>query len=238
MKSFLVLSFIFDLLFLIFDLPKVLAQSPVPTSAAEGRVNEIQQIREAVQQKVKEKIEDIVKPTTIRQALIGSISAITTNNQITISFQDKNTIANIDPEAVYIDSKKNKSPLANLKTGQEVLVLGNYQTETDLFTAKRIVAIKISTDIPPAPTTAIGLITDISKTSSTLSFIPSKNKNQQFQIFYDSKTKFTTTADNPAKIEDIKVGQKVIAVISPRNNRPNNFTALRLILTTAPAVLQ
>jgi hypothetical protein len=216
----------------------VLAQSPAPTSATEGKVDEIQQIREAVQQKVKEKIDDIIKPTTIRKAIIGSIANITPNNQITITYQDKNTVVNLDPEIVYIDTKKQKSKITNIKIGQEVLVLGNYQTETDLFTAKRIVAIKLASDIVTPPITTIGQVADVSQTSKVISLIPVKNKNQQLQIFFDTNTKITDTSGNSIKPENIKGGQKIITVIVPKANKANNFTALRLILTTAPAVLQ
>ncbi|MFA6518714.1 MAG: hypothetical protein WCV93_03670 [Candidatus Shapirobacteria bacterium] len=236
MTRFKIKNLKFKILFLLFTVnglrftTLIIAQSPIPTSTTEGKVDEIQQIREAVQQKVKEKISDIVKPTTIRKAIIGTVSAITSNNQITITYQNKDITANIDPEVVYIDAKKNKSKITNLKTGQEVLILGNYQTETDLFTVKRIIAIKLATDILPAPITVIGQIVDTSKTSNVFSLIPTKNKNQQLQIFYTDKTKITLLSGETVKSEDIKNGQKVIVVLIPKDNKANNFTAIRLML--------
>lgn len=77
-----------------------------------------------------------------------------------------------------------------------------------------------------------GQIVDVSQSQNSTIFvlIPSKNKNNQYQIKIDSKTVLTDAKGKTiASAKNIVSGKKLIAVIKPDSQIAQTFYAVRLI---------
>jgi hypothetical protein len=197
---------------------------PTPTQSVS---TDIQKIREVVQQKVKEKLLQIINPTTSKKSISGKIIEVS-DNQLTIEYRGNSRSILIDPTLTVIDANRNKSAMGKLKIGQEVLILGVEDTEADTFTAKRIVVTDLS-KLQIKKTVTSGKIVDISKTSSLLTLVPTHNKNTLFQIKLDSKTEYLSPSQDKLKQSDIKSGHRIIAILRPDEKATKTYNAVRLI---------
>jgi hypothetical protein len=198
--------------------------APTPTTA---EANEIQKIREVVQQKVKEKLQQIVNPVSSKKAIIGKVIQIETN-QITIDYQNVTRSLNVSTDTIFIDASRNKSSLSKIKIGQDILAMGINNSDSSTFDAKRIVFIDLKT-VEIKRTTIIGKIVDLSKSSPVFTLIPSHNKNILFQIKTDSKTEFISANSLKIKSTDLVSGHKIIAVLIPDEKVSKTYTALKII---------
>lgn len=197
---------------------------PTPTQSVSA---DIQKIREVVQQKVKEKLLQIISPATSKKSISGKIIEVN-DTQMTIEYRSASRLILIDPTISVIDANRNKSTMAKLKIGQEVLVMGIEDTEADSFTAKRIIVTDLS-KLQIKKTVTSGKIVDISKTSSILTLVPAHNKNTLFQIKFDTKTEFLSPTQDKIKQTDIKSGHRVIAILKPDEKATKTYNAVRLI---------
>jgi len=199
--------------------------SPIPTPTVSS---DIQKIREAVQQKVKEKLAAITtNQTTVKKAIIGTVTQ-NSSTEITLEYQNSLRNVVIDTETVFIDSKRNKSSFDKIKTGQGLLCLG-YLDPSGTFEAKRIIFIDLKT-IDSTEKVIAGKIVDLSQTSSVMVIISPKDKDTQYQIMLD---KNTTVFDNTGKkvdVKNLKSGLNVIAIITPVAKSTKSFTAIKIIL--------
>ena len=192
------------ILFLILVKP-VSAQTPSPNTS-----EEIQKLREVVSQKVAEKLKQITNPSSTKKAFAAKIIQVGTNT-LSVDYQNNLKTVSIDSDTVYVDIKGNKTKLANVKVGQDVLIMGNNDSSTSTFTAKRIVFID-STTIYLKKTVVVGKIVDISRSNPIFSLIPTRNKNDLFQIKTDAKSEILDSNHQKIKVSDLKSGQKIIAV--------------------------
>lgn len=202
-----------------------LAVTATPTP---GNFDEIQKIRQAVQEKVKEKLKEITAPdTNVKKAVIGTISSIT-DTSLTISYQNQSYTINTSKDTVFVDQKRSKSSLSKLTEGQDVLAMGT-QTSPGIIDAKRVVVIDIKSLFNPTATT-LGHIADISKSSPIIVLIPGNNKNTQYQIKYDTKTVISDRSDKKLSSDSLYSGQKVITIIAPDDKTPHTYYASRIIV--------
>lgn len=201
--------------------PTLPPPSPTPTT-----INlDVQKIREAVQQKVREKLSQITAETQDDQprAFFGAIIE-TSPAQITIDYQGSLRHLQISADTVYIDAKRNKAKIDTLKIGQTILALGRPATNDTLDT-KRLVATD-SQAAKPQFQIVFGKVSDTSQTTPVFTLIPFNNKDQQFQI----KTTTTTEFFNRQKEKidtTLTKGHRLIAVI--KSTTSATFTALTLI---------
>jgi hypothetical protein len=222
------ISFLFLFTSLFFP-TQALAQTTTasPSKAANKEVIEM------VEKKVQDMLQQNDNSSTnsnIPKAIIGTISQIN-NSQITTSYQNQNKTINTDKDTVFIDSKKNKSKLENLKSGQLILALGYYD-QYNTLTAKRIV-VTSDDSIVNKNEIVLGQIVDVSQSSGVIVLIPTKNKNIQYQIKTNSqKTKVVTKNNIESTIDKLKPGQKVIVVIQPDPKTANTFNTSKIILLT------
>ncbi len=198
--------------------------SPTPTNTIS---NDIQKIREVVQQKVKEKLLQIISPSTSKKAILGKVIEIS-DGSINIEYKSETRQIQLDPELTLIDSSRNKTSISKLKIGQDILVLGVQDTENNTFVAKRIIFTD-SSKLQIKKTVTAGKIVDISKSSSIITLIPSHNKNTLFQIKLDSKTEYFSADQTKIKQSDIKSGHKVVAILRPDEKTTKTYNAVRLI---------
>ncbi|MFA4826788.1 MAG: DUF5666 domain-containing protein [Candidatus Shapirobacteria bacterium] len=225
--------FPFYFLILFFSPSQALAISPSPTvtvlpsPTTTDQLDDIQKIRDVVKQKVQEKLKEITSPVNTKKAFIGTVIQID-QNQLTLSFQNDNKKILVAADTTYIDLKRNKSSLAKINVGQDILVMG-YLNNQGSLDAKRIVFIDLKV-LTPSPQITVGKIVDISKSSPTLVLIPSQNKNDQYQIKTTDKTEIIDPQSKKITFASLKTGQRVIAIINPDPKNNKNFTAQRIIV--------
>lgn len=180
---------------------------------------------------LKQIVQDTITPTPISdkpKSYFGNIIQIE-NEKITLSYKNKNRIINLNDEITYVDLKRNKSKLSNFKVGQEILAMG-YLNDDESLNCKRIVAIELKS-ITNNFQTVTGQIVDISQETSVFVLIPNQDKNNQYQINTDSKTKIINTKNE--KVDSSKAiinGKKIIAVIQPDTKLAKTFYASKIIL--------
>lgn len=223
---YLLFSFILSL----FSPTQILANDAT-VSASNSDKNLTEEVRQMVAKKVKEIQENnntnsSTISTNTPKGIAGTISKIE-KDQITINNKNNSVVITITDDTVFIDSKKNKIKIDNLKSGQVILSMG-YYNQYNSFDAKRII-VTTSDAIENKNEIVFGKIADISQTSNVLVLIPIKNKNVQYQIKTDSKTKIIDQDNNILTINKLKSGQKIIAVIQPDTKTTNSFTVSQII---------
>lgn len=195
-----------------------------PTSSV---TSDIQKIREVVQQKVKEKLLQIISPTTTKKSIAGKIIEIS-ETSLSLDYYNESRVIQLDPELTVIDANRNKSTVGKLKVGQDVLIMGIEDSENNTFSGKRIIVTDLS-KLQIKKTVTTGKIVDISKTSSILTLVPTHNKNTLFQIKMDSKTEYLSVTSQKIKQVDIKSGHRIIAILRPDEKATKTYNAVRLI---------
>lgn len=218
------MNLLFLLLFLIFPL-QVNAQeaiTPTPTKV------QTKEVLDLVTKKVKEMLnQETTTVSTDPKSFIGTISQIK-DTQLTISYQNKDIIINTTNDTVFINAKKAKIKISDLKSGQSILAMG-YLKDQNQIEAKRIIITDLKT-VENNNQVVIGIISDISKSTSILSITPIKNKNTSYQITTDSKTKIIDTNNSEGKLNSLAKGQKVIIIIKPDVKLQQTFYTSKIII--------
>lgn len=215
------LTLLFSLLF-----PQIsLAQeaTTAPTQAPNKAVLEM------VQQKVKDMLQQngiASSASTGPKSLIGTITKID-STQITITYKNEIKTVTFTTDTVFIDTKRNKTKIENIKAGQDILVMG-YYNETNNLEAKRIVVTDLKT-IENKNQIVLGKIVDISQSSPIFVLIPIKNKDIQYQIKTDAKTEIYDKDNNKLTIDKLKSGQKIVVIIQPDAKMVKTFYVSRII---------
>lgn len=217
-------------LFLSLFSPNQIFAKEATVAASTSDKNLTEEVRQMVAKKVKEIQENDTNSsplsTNTPKAIVGTISKIE-KNQIIVSNKNNSQVVSITDNTVFIDAKKNKIKIDSLKSGQVILSMGYYDQYNN-FEAKRII-ITTSEAIENKNEIIFGKIADISQTSNVLVLIPIKNKNIQYQIKTDLKTKIIDKDENTLTINKLKSGQKVIAVIQPDAKTANTFNVFQII---------
>ncbi|MBI2465566.1 hypothetical protein HYV64_05480 [Candidatus Shapirobacteria bacterium] len=199
-----------------------------PTASPTNTVSDdIQKIREVVQQKVKEKLMQIISPSTSKKSIAGKIVEVS-DKSLSIEYHNETRIIQLDPTLTIIDANRNKTTLAKLKVGQDILVLGIDDTQANTFLGKRIIVTDLS-KLQIKKTVTTGKIVDMSKTSSILTLVPTHNKNTLFQIRMDTKTEYLSITQQKIKQTDVKSGHRIIAILRPDEKATKTYNAVRLI---------
>ncbi len=217
------------------------AQTTTPVATSSGStsnpsLDEIQKIRQVVQEKVKEKLKQISNPiapdTNSPKSLMGTISKIN-GKQITINSNGNNKVINVADDTVFIDNKKNKTKLEKITVGQDILVLGYYDA-SNVMGAKRIIVVDIKS-LENLNQVVVGKIVDISKSSPVFVLIPNNNKNTQYQVKTDSKSVYIDKNNKTLDIKNLSSGQKIIVIIKPDAELSKTFYASKIISLVSPA---
>ena len=200
--------------------------TPTPTNT-----DEIEKVRELVKQKV----QAFTNPNlTSKKGLIGEVIS-TDSKTISIKYLDTISTLNIDSSTVYVDGNRSKAKLENIKVGQGILALG--VNDTNGFSAKRIITMDLST-IAQSKTVVIGKIVSISSTANILALIPTKNKNNTYQIKTDTKSEVIDKNQQKISLTSLKSGQKIIAVLLPDPKTSKTYYAVSIYdldATNAPS---
>lgn len=209
----------------------VIAVSPTSTvvkvTEVPTKTDEIQKIREVVQEKVREKLKQITQPTNIKKGLIGKIIQAD-NSQFTIDYSNTNKIIKYTEDTAFVDANKSKSTASKFKVGQEILAMGTTDDSGNLI-ATRIVGIDLASLTKSVRVVTVGKIVDISKSSPIFSLVPVKNKDTQYQIKTDTKTEIVDSQDQKINLSTLKSGQKIITILTPDVKMAKTYYAKKII---------
>lgn len=193
--------------------------TPTVAMEASSSATDIQSIRDVVQQKVKEKLNIITTPSSKPKCFFGTIKKIS-GQEIEINQNNENKVIIITDDVIFINLKKTKISLKEIKVGDEILAMGYINSQNQLE-AKRIVVIELK-KIKNNTQIINGQIVDVSQNSPVFIVVPLNNKNSQYQIETDSNT-----------IKKIVTGQKIIAAIKPDEKITNTFNLVKIISSTS-----
>ena len=210
---------------LLFNTTQILAQTPTP----ETKDEDIQKIRETVQQKVSEKLQQMENKTINKKiSIIGTITKIE-EDIITIERKNMSRSIKIDDETIIVNNRKTTIKNEDLTTGQNIIAMG-YKDNSQVLLAKRIVFIE-KKDTQIDKTVTIGNVVDVSQSSPVFVLIPHKNKEIQYQITIDNKkTKIVNKEKQKITSKEIKAGSKLIVSISPTPENNKNYIANYIIV--------
>lgn len=187
---------------------------------------------------VKDILKQIVKGTSTESEAItdnkpksffGSITEIN-DNQIVISIKNQNKVFHLNDETAFVNSKRQKSKIADFKVGQTILAMGYLQQDQSID-CKRIVATDQKT-VENTNQIVTGQIVDVSQsqTSPIFVLIPIQNKNSQYQIKTDAKTEIIDLKNNKlTSAKTIVNGKKIIAIIQPDAKLAQTFYVSKII---------
>jgi len=209
--------------FFSFSIPLSLAQTddlsptPEPTEASE----KVDQIREAVKEKVKEKIDQIKQGQ--KRAFVGKVLEV---NETSLSLNTKNgeKQVNVTGETNILGVDRKEISLEDIEAGQFAIAMG-YLDENETLEAKRIILTEKPT--PPNREAAVGRVTDISQEEKVFT-IKNEKKNLVYMIEATSKTTITKKIDGEiekVKFEDIEENDYLVAIGTPGENSEKIITA-------------
>ena len=213
-------NIIFTICFFFIFSFSAIAQTPTNSTG-----DEIQKIREVIQQKVKDKLQEIsqIQASNPKKAYLGVITEIT---ETTLKIDSKTKIFEFtfSEDASFINLKLNKIKKTDLKVGQDVLVLSI--AKDDIVYSKKVIVVD-PTKLQNNKNVTLGKIADISTTTSVLVLIPINNKNRELQIKSDNSTEIITRENKVLKFSDLKKGQKVVCIYT--NGQNSTYPALKII---------
>jgi len=214
-KYFLLIILIFSFSFLTPDLN---AQSPTSE-------NDIQKIREVIQQKVQQKLQEISSENIInpKKAYLGTITKIE-NQNLSFNSKDQKYDFIISDDATFINQKQNKIKITDLKEGQDALILTLAKDE--IVYAKRIILVDPA-KLENKKNIALGKIADVSTTTSIFVLIPLNNNSRELQMKIDSQTEIVTKDNKSLKFTDLKKGQKIVCIYT--NGQNSTYPTLKII---------
>lgn len=182
-------------------------------------------LRENLQQKVREKLAEITDTTPLnpKKAYPGTIVELN-EDKIKIKTQTQEMEFTLASDTAYLNQKQRKIKREDLKKDQNVLLLSLNQDTINY--AKRILLVE-SKDLENNKKTTLGTIADISTAGSVITLVSVNNQNEKLQIKLDSKTEIRSKDNKVLKVSDLKKDQKIICISGPLDKQ--SYPALRLI---------
>lgn len=198
---------------------------PLPVFAQSPTTSKSQEILDLVEQKVKEKLDQLDQNFTPnpKKAYLGTITDIK-DNKIKIDTKGQIMEFVFADNTVFIGSKQNKIKKEDLKVGQDILLIS--LTQDTISYTKRII-IADPKKIENHKSVTLGQIADISQTSPVLVLIPLNNKNHELQIKLSTDTVYLDDSGKKIKSTDLKKGQKIICIYD--NSSSPTFPAIQII---------
>ena len=208
----------------VFSTPVKAETASETTTAAQN--DKVEDVKNIVKQLVKGTNSEV---SSQPKSFFGNITQIE-DSQIRISFQNEAKTLYLDSETTFVNSGKKQGKIADFKVGQTIIAMG-YLNQDQSLDCRRLVYTD-SKDIENNNQIVTGQIVDVSQsqTSPIFVLIPIQNKNNQYQVKTDSKTKFTDFKNEKIASSKILVaGKKVTIIIQPDSKLANTFYATKII---------
>jgi len=189
------------------------------TGPAEQNSQDIDSIRQAVKEKVKEKIDQIISKPDQKLGWVGQISQIE-SGKISIDCLYKQTRQIlIDEDTTIINSKRQTVESDQLKIDQIVLAMGYIDVEGNLLAKRILITNKPLENLKN--TIVLATVTDISQTTTVMTLVT--KERQVFQVRTDKTTK------------NLIKNQKIIAILKSEGQDSNNWQIVDFKLLTPSA---
>jgi len=189
------------------------------TGPAEQNSQDIDSIRQAVKEKVKEKIDQIISKPDQKLGWVGQISQIE-SGKISIDCLYKQTRQIlVDEDTTIINSKRQTVESDQLKIDQIVLAMGYIDVEGNLLAKRILITNKPLENLKN--TIVLATVTDISQTTTVMTLVT--KDRQVFQVRTDKTTK------------NLVKNQKIIAILKSEGQDSNNWQIVDFKLLTPSA---
>jgi len=189
------------------------------TGPAEQNSQDIDSIRQAVKEKVKEKIDQIISKPDQKLGWVGQISQIE-SGKISIDCLYKQTRQIlVDEDTTIINSKRQTVESDQLKIDQIVLAMGYIDVEGNLLAKRILITNKPLENLKN--TIVLATVTDISQTTTVMTLVT--KERQVFQVRTDKTTK------------NLIKNQKIIAILKSEGQDSNNWQIVDFKLLTPSA---
>lgn len=203
---------------------KIAAQSPTPEispTAEEVSDDKVQGIREAVKEKVREKLEEVQKGQ--KRAFVGEIKKASDNSLTLMALQGEKQVT-VSEETTIIDKDRKEIELDALEVGDYLIAMG-YLEETDVLSAVRIV---VTNELKvPDREVAFGEVTDISAEEKILT-VKNQKKGTIYTVETTATTKITKKIEGKVqevKFADINEGDRLVAIGKATENEETIISA-------------
>ena len=199
----------------------VKAVSPTPATSSAGKNQKVEDIRQAIEKEVRDKLDQAQKGQKL--AFVGTVSEINGLN-LTLQTNDGDQKLNIATDAALIGKGGKKITMKDLKTNLFTIAMG-FMEENDVLGVRRLVVSEkpktVSKEI------AFGKVTDISKEENVIT-VKNEKKNIIYTVEITDKTIITKKVDGKiqkVKLEVIETGDYLITIGAPTENEHKLVTA-------------
>lgn len=192
--------------------------SLTPSTMEDEKVKELRDSLTATG--IQEKL-DQIKDKIEKKAYVGTILEITDSTLTLSSFRGKQRVR-LTAETTIVGSNKKEITTKDLAVEDKIIAMGDVDTNGTLE-AKRIVVVAVPKTVPPKRLVIFGAITEIDSKASTITIASIKNLDEIVTIKIDKDTDLVDPKDAKVtiKLNDLKEGQKVIAIYpEPAEGKP------------------
>ncbi len=205
--------------------------SPTPTDEVDP--DSVKGVREEVEKRVREKIDEIIT----RQEKRGWIGEITETSAIGFKIQvgEETRTVTINDEATIINENRQSINFEDLETGDWVIAMGYTQVDGSLD-ARRIV---VTTEKDPLEKLSIyGIITEKAAQDEILLV---RNNEESYELIFTNDSEINLqqgTEIEETEYNDLAVDQKVVAVISPTAGAGATYQVENMLVLRSPEEVQ
>ncbi len=212
-----------------------LTLSPTPTTSIGNNVEEkVKEIRDAVKEKVRQKIEEVKLGQ--KRAYFGDVKEINdTTLVLSTSGGDKSII--VAEDAAIVGKGGKKITLQDIVVGNFCIAIG-YVGENDILDGRRIII--VTKPKPVNREVVFGIVTDTSDEEKVLT-VKNEKKNIVYTVEVTDKTIITRKAEGnveKAKFADVQKGDRLVAIGASSENEEKFITAKIIHIIPGKAIGQ
>lgn len=196
-----------------------------PTDSADRE--KIEGVREEVEQKVKEKLENIVTEDQ-KKSWNGTISSKNKTNFELTSGQQTRTVS-LNEEVKIINQDRQEITFEDMETDQYVLAMG-YEKIDGTLNARRIVVTQAY-----EPREKISVHGKIVNKANGEKIILVQNQEKEYELILDNNTEINQKTEEDTEeidYEDLATDHDIVAVIEPANGETNSYNTIEILITT------
>ena len=205
-----------------------LLQHPVQAATPSPDIDKVEEFTDNLTKLVKGTTSEENLSNDKPKSFFGTITKID-QHLIIISSENQNKKIQLDNEATFINSKRQKTKVDNFTVGQTILAMGYPNTDNSLD-CRRIVATDTK-DVENNNQITTGQIVDVPQSENSIfAFTPFQNKDVQYQIKFDSKTRINDTNEKKLKSSNTIIkGTRAIIIMHPDAENSQTFYATKII---------
>ena len=203
--------------------------SPSPTVSRD----KIEGLREEIEKKVQEKLDDIVSQQE-KRGWIGIITEVTATG-FKIEVNEEARTVTLSDEATVIDQNRQEIEFDDLAAEDRVIAMGYEQIDGTLD-GRRIVI--VDEKEPRVRQSIFGTVTETAEQDEIMLV---KNGSEKYELIFDENSVLEQRTNGETKeieYEDLTADQKVAAVVSPTDGNTATYTVEKLLVVSSPEPAQ